>query len=138
MKLIHATCVCIFDLGVLLRGPSGCGKSDLALRLIMKGARLVADDYVYVSAEKGALYAAAPEEIYGKLEVRGVGIVSLPFTRVSRVAAIADLAGEGIERLPPPLEEVIEGVALPCFRLNPFESASVEKLLMLLRGGLER
>ena len=41
---IHASCVAAGSGGVLILGNSGQGKSDLALRLIDKGARLVADD----------------------------------------------------------------------------------------------
>ena len=41
MTTIHATCVDIDGLGVLLRGPSGSGKSDLALRLIDAGIPLL-------------------------------------------------------------------------------------------------
>ena len=40
---IHATTVAIGGRGVLISGPSGSGKSDLALRLIDRGAVLVAD-----------------------------------------------------------------------------------------------
>ena len=57
----------------LLRGPSGCGKSDLALRLIDRGARLVADDRVVLTVEDGAVVAAAPPPLAGLLEVRGLG-----------------------------------------------------------------
>ena len=42
--LVHATCVVVEGVGLLLRGPSGSGKSDLALRLIELGWRLVADE----------------------------------------------------------------------------------------------
>src|SRR3546814_6063070 len=41
---IHASCVAAGNGGVLILGQSGQGKSDLALRLIDRGARLVADD----------------------------------------------------------------------------------------------
>jgi HPr kinase/phosphorylase len=133
MKLIHATCVLIDGCGLLLRGPSGSGKSDLALRLIGRGARLVGDDYVYVGAENGSLYAAAPHEIEGRIEVRGVGIMAVPYTTVCRVTAVIDLSGEKIERLPLPVTEILEGVALPAFRLDPFEAAACEKALMMLQ-----
>ena len=39
--LLHASCVCVKDKGILLIGASGTGKSDLALRLIDRGAMLV-------------------------------------------------------------------------------------------------
>ena len=46
MEQIHATCIEVDGVGVLIRGASGSGKSDLALRLIDAGATLVADDRV--------------------------------------------------------------------------------------------
>ena len=64
--------------GVLIQGPSGVGKSDLALKLIGQGWRLIADDWTHVWASGGALYAAAPATITGKIEVRGLGIVAAP------------------------------------------------------------
>ena len=137
MKLIHSTCIQMDGIGVLLRGPSGSGKSDLALRLVMRGARLVADDYVYVGSDNGMLYATAPDEIRGKLEVRGIGILSMPHSLVCRVAAVVDLDGGDIDRLPGPAEVSLENVSLPCFRINPFEVSSGEKLLMILRAGFK-
>ncbi|MEX1147529.1 MAG: hypothetical protein WEB93_04010, partial [Sphingomonadales bacterium] len=48
---LHANCVDFAGVGVLLRGPSGAGKSDLTLRLLDLGARLVADDQVFVFSD---------------------------------------------------------------------------------------
>ena len=45
---LHATCVQLGGVGVVLLGASGVGKSDLALRLIDAGALLVADDQLEV------------------------------------------------------------------------------------------
>ena len=59
MTLMHATCVAIDGVGVLIRGASGAGKSDLALRLIDGGAALVGDDYCDVTAREGLLIAQA-------------------------------------------------------------------------------
>ena len=53
--LVHATALDIAGLGVLILGTSGAGKSDLALRLILDGALLVAD------CEPGARHARARE-----------------------------------------------------------------------------
>ena len=44
MKQFHATTIQIDGKGVMLCGPSASGKSDLGIRLIEKGAILVADD----------------------------------------------------------------------------------------------
>ena len=74
MILLHASCVAVDGLGVLIRGPSGAGKSDLALRLIDEGAELVADDYCEVEAIGGVLQAKAPALIAGRMEGRGHGL----------------------------------------------------------------
>jgi len=46
--LVHGSCVAWAQGGILLLGPPGGGKSDLALRLLGRGAVLVADDQVEV------------------------------------------------------------------------------------------
>ncbi|MEQ9448012.1 MAG: HPr kinase/phosphatase C-terminal domain-containing protein, partial [Rhodospirillaceae bacterium] len=77
--VIDGTCVSIDGQGVLLRGAPGAGKSDLALRLIDAGASLVSDDYCEVTVMDGALALNPPASIAGKIEIRGYGIVTLPF-----------------------------------------------------------
>ena len=87
---IHATCVALGTRGVLILGDSGAGKSDLALRLIDGGARLVADDRTELYVARGRLCARAPKSIAGLIEVRGLGIVALPFAKsVPLVLAVA-------------------------------------------------
>jgi RNase adaptor protein for sRNA GlmZ degradation len=139
---LHATCVALDGrdgpLGVLLRGPSGAGKSDLALRLIDRGARLVADDQCEMTRDDGAvgarLIARAPAETAGALEVRGLGIAQMPSLAEAPVALIVDLvAPERVERLPEALHEEILGVELPRLVLDPFEAAAPAKLDLALR-----
>ena len=84
---IHASCVAIGTKGVLILGDSGAGKSDLALRLIDDGARLVADDRTELYVSRDALYAQAPKSIAGLIEVRGLGIVALPFRKTVQTRA---------------------------------------------------
>ena len=99
--------------GVLIQGPSGAGKSDLALRLMQVGWRLVGDDWVDVFACEGALYAAAPATIAGRMEVRGLGVVSRPFLPSARIALSLHLTHEPVERMPEAAQDVIDGVAVP-------------------------
>jgi hypothetical protein len=96
---IHASCVALGARGVLLLGASGAGKSDLALRLIDDGARLVADDRTLLFVKGGALHAKAPASIEGLLEIRGVGIVTLPVRAQVRIALVVRLGREAA-RLP--------------------------------------
>ena len=98
---IHASCVAIGGKGVLILGKSGSGKSDLALRLMDEGAKLVADDRTLLFVMRGKLYAQAPRSIAGLMEVRGLGIVALPFAPKA-VVALAVQLGTAAERLPKP------------------------------------
>lgn len=137
MELIHASCVQYCGAGLIIRGPSGSGKSDLALRLIADGGRLVADDYVWIGTEAGAVYAVAPDTITGRIEVRGLGILTSPALRVTRIDCVIDLVERtAIERLPPRREIEIDGVLLPSFDLDPMEASAVAKVAALieLRG----
>ena len=104
--------------GVLLTGPSGAGKSDLAMRLIGAGWRLVADDYTGVWASDGALYATAPAAIAGRIEARGLGILSRPAWPVTRVVLVVACGQAPVERLPEPAFETVGGVVLPRLALD--------------------
>lgn len=77
-ETIHASCVAIDGVAVLIEGRSGAGKSDLALRLIDRGAVLVSDDYTRLVRQGKTLIARAPDNLAGKIEVRGIGIVEMP------------------------------------------------------------
>jgi HPr kinase/phosphorylase len=94
---IHASCAAREGAGVLLMGPPGSGKSDLLLRLLDRGFVLVADDRVEV--EDGC--ASSPARLAGLLEVRGLGIVRLPYLESARLALVAQLAPNA-PRLPEP------------------------------------
>ena len=129
---LHATVVARnFPIGwraALLRGPSGAGKSDLALRLMTRGWRLVADDYAEVWASSGALFASAPERIAGRIEARGVGLITVPVRMLSRVVLIADCGPSAPERLPHPAYEKLMSVTLPRLDLQALEASATAKL----------
>lgn len=130
-ETVHASCVAIAGRGVLLGGPSGAGKSDLALRLVDRGATLVADDYSLCSARDGMLWATAPDRIAGRIEVRGVGIVAIRHQDESPVVLYLDLAGE-LSRMPEPATHRIAGIDLPAYALAPFEASAPIKVERLL------
>jgi serine kinase of HPr protein (carbohydrate metabolism regulator) len=130
---VHATAVAQWTPGVgwraiLVSGPSGAGKSDLALRLIGRGWRLVADDYVHVFASGDSLYAAAPATIAGRLEARGVGVIGAASLGVARLVMAVELTETAAERLPGPETRTLAGRALPSLRLTGFEASAVEKV----------
>ena len=82
---------------MLLLGPPGSGKSGLVLRLLDRGFMLVADDRV----EHDGTDAWAPAALVGLLEVRGLGIIRLPFLPRARLA-LAVALGTEVARLPNP------------------------------------
>jgi HPr kinase/phosphorylase len=136
-RTIHATTVAIDGRAIVLRGPSGSGKSDLALRLIVDGADLVADDRTELTARDGALIATSPPKIAGVLEVRGVGVLSLPHRDGVPVALLADLdVNQPPPRLPTPDWETLNGIAVARIGLAPFEASASAKLRMALRHGV--
>jgi HPr kinase/phosphorylase len=98
---LDGTAVLVGPTGVLIRGPSGAGKSRLALSLVDRGAWLIADDRVVVSQCHGRLVAGAPGPTAGLLEVRGRGLLAVPYERWAVLRLAIDLVErQALERLP--------------------------------------
>jgi len=133
--ILRGSCVSLEGRGVLLRGDSGAGKSDLALRLIDDGAVLVADDYVEASRRGDLIWAAAPAQIAGLIELRGAGVIALDEYEEAPLRLIIDLVHFGqVERLPEPALEPILEVVLPKFALCPFEASAPAKIRTILHA----
>jgi HPr kinase/phosphorylase len=72
--ILHGVFLDILGLGILLTGPSGIGKSELALGLINRGHKLIADDSVdFYQNNHGVLTGCCPSMLQDFLEVRGLG-----------------------------------------------------------------
>ena len=68
----------VYGEGVLLQGESGVGKSEVAIELIKRGHRLIADDAVEIKeTNHGTLEATAPELIRRYMELRGIGVIDV-------------------------------------------------------------
>ena len=68
----------IYGEGVLFQGESGVGKSEVAIELIKRGHRIIADDAVEIKeTNHGTLVASAPELIRHYMELRGIGVVDV-------------------------------------------------------------
>jgi serine kinase of HPr protein (carbohydrate metabolism regulator) len=130
---IHATLVNFNGVGILLKGKSGSGKSDLALRMIIeKGAKLVADDRVILSMENNVLYGEAPNNIAGKLEVRGIGIQDFDYIKKSKIDLCLELSAsrDEIERLP--YDDFINflGISITKIKIYPFDCSTICKIIV--------
>ncbi len=136
MLLVHATTVEVEGTGVLIRGPSGSGKSDLALRLIDRGARLVADDQTEVERLGDRLAARAPAAIAGRIEVRGLGIVRVAAAPQAILGLALDLvAPAAVARMPAPNYVEILGISLPLLAIAPFEASAAAKVRLAVVSG---
>jgi len=143
-ELVHATALALGGKAALIRGPSGAGKSDLALRCIalppfahvQARVALVADDQVRLMREGDTLAVSPPPTIAGKMEVRGLGILTLPYESRARVALVVDLVPPAeVPRFPldRPSAEYL-GIAVPILRLSAFESSAPVKLVLALEA----
>ena len=75
---LHGVLLSIKNVGTLVTGPSGIGKSELALDLLNRGHRLVADDIVQVyRSSPYKISGYCPELLRGHLEIRGLGILNV-------------------------------------------------------------
>ena len=75
---IHGVLLEIEEKGILIIGESGVGKSEVALELVSKGNKFVADDKVTIkSIYNGKILRGYCTEVPYYIEVRGLGIVNV-------------------------------------------------------------
>lgn len=75
---LHGVFMEVFSIGVLITGESGSGKSELALELITRGHRLVADDATeFTLIAPDVIDGACPDLLQDLLEVRGLGVLNV-------------------------------------------------------------
>lgn len=108
---LHGVFLEVFGEGVLITGRSGLGKSELALELLARGHRLVADDAVEFERHGESLKGRCPPLLEGFLEARSLGVLNIRRLfgpRALRKSAALDLVIEldaplaplsGMERL---------------------------------------
>ena len=109
---LHGVFVRVRGLGVLLSGASGVGKSELALELIARGHRLIADDAADFRIERRRVVGRCPPLLRGFLEARSLGILNVerlygrkalanqaPLDLIVRLDAPAPGDASGLERL---------------------------------------
>lgn len=76
--ILHGVFMEVMGIGVHIAGPSGIGKSELALELLSRGHRLIADDAPeFTRTGPDALHGSCPKMLHGFIEVRGLGVLNV-------------------------------------------------------------
>jgi len=116
---LHGVFMEVYSIGVLLTGESGSGKSELALELITRGHRLVADDAPeFTNVAPDILDGTCPDLLQDLLEVRGLGVLNVREmfgdTAVKRnkyLRLIVHLERQDPERDPKPVDRLYGDVS---------------------------
>lgn len=75
---IHGSFVDVYGVGILFVGKSGIGKSEVALDLIERGHRLVADDVIILTKKgEGILIGAGTDLVKHFMEIRALGLIDV-------------------------------------------------------------
>jgi len=75
---IHGSFVDVYGIGLLFVGRSGIGKSEIALDLVERGHRLVADDLVFATRKgEGVLMGSGSKLMKHFMEIRGLGLINV-------------------------------------------------------------
>jgi len=142
---VHGTLVDVYGVGILLTGTSGIGKTEVALDLVKRGHRLVADDVVTISKRAGGLLIGRGNELLQHcMEIRGVGILDIQsvfgirgIRKQKRVEVIVELkewdANESYERLG--LEDKYQqilGENLPLVQLAIYPGKSIAVIVEVI------
>lgn len=75
--MIHGSLVDVYGVGLLFSGRSAIGKSEIALDLVERGHRLVADDVVEIVRHGDVLIGRGRDHLRHYMEIRGIGIINV-------------------------------------------------------------
>ena len=121
--------------GVLIVGSSGSGKSSLAINLLALGSKLVADDQCELIKNNNRFRVSKPASLPNSIEIRGVGLVSVPMVVETSLDWVVDMDEAETERMPDLRFTKIDGYRVPTvFGKNMDELAS--RIYVLVRNAL--
>ena len=111
--------------GILILGRSGSGKSTLAINLIALGSKLVADDQCKLVKKNNSFRIFKPASLPNSIEVRGIGLVSIPTVVETRLDWVVNMDEAETERMPDLRFTEVGGYRVPTvFGKNMEELAS--------------
>jgi len=154
--ILHGVFMEVISLGVMLTGESGLGKSELALELVTRGHRLIADDAPeFMRIAPDIVVGSCPPVLRDFLEVRGLGVLniremygdsSIKFSKYLRLiihlTAMQSIPKSEDRLATPQLTKNVLGLEIPVIRLPVaagrnlavMTEAAVRNHLLMLKG----
>ena len=133
----QGTAVAIGGRALLIEGAPGSGKSSLALALIDRGAVLIGDDAVMIEPGAAGVLVSPHPRVAGLIEVRNVGLLTLPVATGVPLALVLLLDREAPRHVEGADRTLRAGVAVPMLRLWPDSPVlALRAELALARHGL--
>lgn len=132
--IVHGSAVGFGGRGLLILGTSGSGKSGLALALIGRGGRLVADDRVSIERRGEALVASPPPRIAGMIEARGVGILRMAAVPEVPLVLAVDLDRPAAARMPQPVAITLLGARVELISGKQFPNLDLVLSIIVQNG----
>jgi serine kinase of HPr protein (carbohydrate metabolism regulator) len=132
-EAIQAACVAVDGRGVLIECRESDARVDLALRMIDRGAVLVADGQTVCLRQDKQLLASAPAGTSGRIEVRGLGIVEIHHAERVPVALLIVLLDAGPRFPDDKRTRTIAGVEVPVLALSAGDHAGPIKAELWLK-----
>lgn len=100
MNPYHASAIMLEGRAIMLTGAAGSGKSSLALQLIEHyGATLIGDDRLILSVDGAGIHVAPHATLAGLLELRGLGLMRLPYAPSAPLGLVINLQEDAPPRL---------------------------------------
>ena len=99
--------------GVLIVGSSGSGKSSLAINMLALGSKLVADDQCELVKKNNRFSVSKPASLPNSIEIRGVGLVSVPMVVETSLDWVVNMDEAEKERMPDLRFTEIDGYKIP-------------------------
>ena len=130
----HGTAVSERGRALAFVGPSRSGKSGLAAQAVRLGAKLVADDLCLVARRGDAVVVSCPAGHEGRLELRGIGLVTVPAGAPAPLAGVWSIEASPA-RLPEDATVDVLGVPIPLLRHPASPDAAAKALVWLASDG---
>ncbi|RYE02001.1 MAG: aldolase [Sphingomonadales bacterium] len=132
-EAVQAACVAVDGRGVLIECRGGDARVDMALRLIDRGAVLVAGQQTVCLRQDGQLLASAPSGAGGRIEIAGLGAVEMAHAARVPVDLLIVLL-DAAPRFPDDKRtRSIAGVEVPVLALSAIDQAAPIKAELWLR-----